>query len=252
MGLTPLRFATYLAPCDRRLYEVVADACGASELVDGGDWRELQAGEIDVAFICSPPVVWLRGAVEPIAAPVLVDARFANRPLYCSDVVVRRGSPFRSLADLKGARWAINESSSWSGYWVTLQRLGSWDFFGEVVTAGFHHRAMGMVARGEVDAAAIDCHVLAVESAAHPSLAESLEIIDTLGPAPTQPVVVRSGLDADARAELTVRLQGLRADTLKPFLVEGFVPPPDYSAIAAVVGPFPPTSDKAGRPPPAR
>jgi len=60
-------------------------------------------------------------------------------------VIVHRDSRFQSLEDLRGARWAINEASSWSGYWVTLQRVGSWDFFGEVVEAGFHEAAMRMV-----------------------------------------------------------------------------------------------------------
>jgi ABC-type phosphate/phosphonate transport system substrate-binding protein len=231
-----LRFATYLAPCNRPLYEFIAEACGASELVEGGDWRELAGGGIDAAFVCSPPLVWLGGAVEAIAAPVLADRRFAGQPLYCSDVVVRREAPFRSLADLEGTRWAVNEKSSWSGYWVTLQRVRSWSFFSEVVTAGFHQRALRMVAKGEVDAAAIDCHVLAVESSLHPGLAAELRVVATLGPAPSQPVVVRSGLAPALKAELRDRLLELRGDTLRRFFVDRFAPAPDYSAIAAVVG----------------
>jgi hypothetical protein len=83
-----LVFATYLAPSVRPLYAFVAEACGAV-LVDGGDWRELAAGEIDAAFVCSPPLVWLEGAVEAIAAPVLTDPRLGGKSLYCSEVVVR-------------------------------------------------------------------------------------------------------------------------------------------------------------------
>ena len=142
--------ATFLAPCNRPLYEHIADACGASELIDGGTWRTLAEGQIDVAFVCSPPLVWLKGAVEAIAAPVLADPRFNGRPLYSSEVVVRSDSPYRSFEDLKGSRWAVNEPSSWSGYWVVLERVGAWSYFREVVEAGFHQRSLRLVAGGEV------------------------------------------------------------------------------------------------------
>jgi phosphonate transport system substrate-binding protein len=231
--------ATYLAPCNRPLYEFVAQACGAAELIDGGDWRELGEGRIDMAFVCSPPVIWLGGAVEPVAASILTDARFDGKPMYCSEVVVNRDSPFHSLEDLRGARWAINEPSSWSGYWVTLQRVGSWDFFGEVVEAGFHEKALRMVASGEIDGAAIDCHVLGVVLRNEPRLAASLRVVETLGPAPSQPVVVRSGLDADAKARTRARLLRLHDPLMREFGVEGFAPAPDYLPIAAVVGAIP-------------
>jgi phosphonate transport system substrate-binding protein len=227
--------ATYLAPCNRRLYEFVADACGATELVDGGDWRELEAGRVDLAFICSPPVIWLDGVVEAIAAPVLVDPRFGGKALYASEVIVNRDSPFRSLEDLRGARWAINEPSSWSGYWVTLERVGSWDFFGEVVEAGFHERALHLVADGKVDGSAIDCHVLGVVLGNDPDLAAKLRVVETLGPAPSQPVVVRGGLDAEIKSQIRERLLGLHGPLMKQFGVESFAPAPDYAQIAAIV-----------------
>ncbi len=231
-----LRAATYLAPCNRPLYEFVAKACGASELIDGRDWRELASGRIDIAFVCSPPVIWLGAAVEAVAAPILTDPRFGGKPLYCSEVIVNRDSPFQSLDDLRGARWAINEPSSWSGYWVTLQRIGSWDFFGEVVEAGFHERALQMVASGEIDGAAIDNHVLGVALRNAPQLAGLLRVVETLGPSPSQPVVVRSGLDPALKERIRERLLRLHDPRMKEFLVEGFAPPPDYSQIAAVVG----------------
>jgi phosphonate transport system substrate-binding protein len=231
-----LRAATYLAPCNRRLYEFVAEACGASELVDGGHWSELASGRNDIAFVCSPPLVWLGGAVEAIAAPILTDQRFDGKPLYSSEVIVNRDSSFESLDDLHGARWAFNEPSSWSGYWVTLQSVRSWDFFGEVVEAGFHERAIRMVADGEVDGAAIDCHVLGVALRQEPRLRERLRVVETLGPAPSQPVAVRSGLEERVKAQIRETLLGLQDPLMREFLVEGFAPAPDYSSIAAAIG----------------
>jgi|SRR5437879_4068856 len=228
----PLLFASYLAPGVRPLYEFVADACGRSRLLIGGDWRELASGVVDAAFVCSPPLVWLDGAVEAIAAPVLREPRFGGRPLYCSEVVVRRDSSYRSLEDLRGSRWAYNEPSSWSGYWVTLARVGRWTYFGDVVAAGSHRRALRMVASGEIDGSAIDCQVLAVELRDHPELADRLRVVDSLGPAPIQPVVVRAGLDPGVKRELQARLLGLRGEVLERYFVERFVLPPDYAPIA--------------------
>ena len=230
--------ATYLAPCNRPLYEFVAGACGATELVVGRDWRELDAGAVDIAFVCSPPVIWLGDAVEAVAAPILTDVRFGGKPLYSSEVVVNSESPFFSLEDLRGRRWAINEPSSWSGYWVTLQRVGSWDFFGEVVEAGFHEAALRMVTEGKIDGAAIDCHVLSQK----PRIAEQLRVIETLGPAPSQPVVVRAGLESEVKTRIRETLLRLRDPLMNEFGVERFVPAPDYSAIADFVGAAPATN----------
>lgn len=153
-------------------------------------------------------------------------------------MVVAAGSPFRSLEDLRGRRWAVNEPSSWSGYWVTLQRVGGWDFFGEVVEAGFHQRSLRMVA-GEVDGSAIDCQVLAVELARHPELAPRLRVVESLGPAPSQPVVLRSSLPRNLKDELRRRLFELRGPILEAHGVERFAPAPDYAEISATIGPPP-------------
>jgi phosphonate transport system substrate-binding protein len=232
----PLLFATYLAPNIRPLYEFAAAACGAGRLVDGVDWRELADGRIDVAFVCGPPLIWLEGAVEAIAAPVLTDPRFEDRPLYSSEVVVGACSVHHSLADLRGARWAYNEPSSWSGYWVTLDRVGSWDYFGEVVAAGSHQAALRMVADGDVDGSAIDAQVLTVELRDHPELAERVRVVETLGPAPIQPVVVRADLDAELKHAVRERLLTLGGAVLERYFVRRFAPAPDYAPIAEALG----------------
>ena len=68
--------------------------------------------------------------------------RYGGRPIYFSDVIVHRDSPFRSFLDLRGHSWAYNEPLSHSGYGITryhLLELGeTGGFFSEVVEAGFH------------------------------------------------------------------------------------------------------------------
>ena len=150
-------------------------------------------------------------------------------------MVVARDASYNSFGDLRGARWAYNEPSSWSGYWVTLAQVGDWSYFGEVVAAGYHRRALRMVAAGEVDGAAIDCQVLAVELRDHPELAQQVRIVDSLGPGPIQPVVVRADLNSEVKGRLQRRLFGLGGAVLERFFVECFAPAPDYSSVGAVV-----------------
>jgi phosphonate transport system substrate-binding protein len=131
--------------------------------------------------------------VQPLAAPVLVGARYGGQPVYFSDVIVHRDSPIRTFAELRGRSWAYNEVYSQSGYGITrfhLTRLGETDgFFGRLVEAGYHERALRLVASGQVDAAAIDSHVLDTYLPSHPDLATEVRIIDSLGPSPIQPIV---------------------------------------------------------------
>ncbi len=169
----------------------------------------------------------------PVAAPVLQGERYGGRPIYFSDVIVRRGSPYRSFLDLRGASWAYNEPLSQSGYGITryhLVRLGeTGGFFGEVVEAGFHSEAIRMVARGEVDGSAIDSQVLAIELRNHPELAEQIRVAEVLGPSPIQPVAVSRRVPHDLREAIGEILVAMADDLpvrerLSEALVERFVP----------------------------
>jgi ABC-type phosphate/phosphonate transport system substrate-binding protein len=80
---------------------------------------------------------------------------------------------------------------------------------------------------------------MAVQLRIHPELGEQLRVVETLGPAPSQPVAVRSELAPAAKEELRSRLLGLRGSTMHDHFVDAFAPAPDYSAIAAVVGTAP-------------
>jgi phosphonate transport system substrate-binding protein len=238
----PLRFATFLAPNLLPLYRFISRCVGErlgrpTELVVGSSYDQLgPETTIDVAFVCGLPYVELvrrRGApLEPLAAPVLAGERYGGRPVYFSDVIVRRDSPFRCFADLRGCRWSYNEPLSHSGYGVTrywLVRLGETDgFFGHVVKAGFHERSIRLVASGEVDASAIDSQVLAVALRDHPELAQRVRVVATLGPSTIQPVVAARRLSPSLRSEIRSVLLELGDDPearrqLAHGLIERFV-----------------------------
>jgi phosphonate transport system substrate-binding protein len=167
-----------------------------------------------------------------VAAPVLEGERYGGRPIYFSDVIVHRDSPFRSFLDLRGRSWAYNEPLSHSGYGITryhLVQMGETNgFFGEVVEAGFHQEAIRMVARGEVDGSAIDSQVLAIELRDHPDLADRLRVVEALGPSTIQPVAVSKRVPEELREAIRGVLVSMAEDPsvrerLAPALVERFV-----------------------------
>ena len=235
-----LRFVSFLAPKLLGFYTFLAERVARSlrcsvEVAVGTSYDDLDAA--DVAVVCGLPYVerTRRGdcPVEPVAAPVVGGARYGGRPIYFSDVIVRRDSPWRAFADLRGRSWAYNEPHSQSGYGITrfvLARDGrAKGYFGRVVDAGWHERAVRLVAAGECDASAIDSHLLALIFRDEPGLASELRVIDVLGPSTIQPVVVSRRLPRPLKSALRRTFLSLADDPaarrpLAAALVERFVP----------------------------
>lgn len=216
----PLRCATFLAPHLFWFYQHITRAIGRRldwpiELTEGTSYSRL--AEVDVAFVCSLPYVEHARFLQPLAGPVLRGSRYRGRPIYFSDVVVRRDSGLRTFADLRGRSWAYNEPQSQSGYGITRYHLASLGetrgFFGCVIQAGWHERALRLVADGQVDGAAIDSHVLETLVADQPRLARDLRIIASLGPSPIQPVVAAKRLPICLRRDLQAALLDLDRDS---------------------------------------
>jgi phosphonate transport system substrate-binding protein len=233
----PIRFATFLAPNMFQVYQFIAASVGErlglrTELFTGTTFDQFEAGQADVGFICGLPYVQLARQspppIELLAAPVLQGERYQGRPIYFSDVIVHRDSPFRSFADLRGRSWSYNDPDSHSGYNVTRYRLVQMGetrgFFGKVVQAGWHQKSIEMVAAGEVDASAIDSQVLAIEVRERPELASRLRVVDALGPSTIQPVVAARQLPESLKADLRAVLLAMEDDpAAREQLAHGFV-----------------------------
>jgi len=235
-----LRVVSFLAPKLLDFYTFLGERVGQSlrcqvEVVAGTSYDELDSAE--VAFVCGLPYVERTQRddcpVEPIAAPVVMGTRYGGRPIYFSDVIVRRDSPCRSFADLRGRSWAYNERHSHSGYGITRFVLAQGGhakgYFGRVVEAGWHERAVGLVAAGECDASAIDSHLLAVMFRDEPGLADQLRVIETMGPSTIQPVAVSRRLPRRVKAKIQRTFLSLADDPaarrpLAAALVDRFVP----------------------------
>ncbi len=220
-----LRFATFLAPNMLRVYQRIVEYVGQqlhvpTDLRVARSKADFGLSKMDVAFICGLPYVRLAqhwpDLTPPLAAPVLQGESYQGRPIYFSDVIVRRDSPFTSFADLRGQRWAFNVDGSQSGYGITRHTLllmgETQGYFSEVVAAGWHEVAIRMVAAGKVDASAIDAQTLAIELANRPNIAERLRVIAALGPSTIQPVIAASRLLLSLREDIRAALLAIGDD----------------------------------------
>lgn len=253
-SVVALRMVSYLAPgLPERLFAVLADHLarwvddGVDLILDvsrsgptPGEERIFRPGGMDLAFICSTSYVWMTRAPTPAvrlagAAWVPVDPRSAGRPVFHADVVTGRRD-IDSIADLAGRVVAYNDESSLSGLVsirLALREAGVPESQVLLVRSGSHAASAGWVRDGEVDAAAIDATVLRRLRRRDPSL-DRLRTVTTLGPFPSQPLVVREGLGPGLLARVRVALLRASADpevaaALREAELLGFAPIADRS-----------------------
>jgi phosphonate transport system substrate-binding protein len=240
-----VRFVNFLSPLLQGTYDTIARYVG-----EGGQYPtvsgvgqtldEFAHGQADVGFLCGLLYVRMREQtvwpVELLAAPVLSGERYQQRPIYYSDVVVRKNSPYTSFQDLRGCRWAFNEEASHSGYNHVvadmLKRGISFPYFGETIKSGSHLNSLHMVLEGEADATAIDSHILDVVLRRDAHVASHVRIVDMFGPSSIPPVVVARRLDPTLKAQIQMALLTMHHDpvvarALQLGGIEHFVPVQD-------------------------
>jgi len=186
-----------------------------------GPWQERERlfdlGSIHILWLCGLPYVhkadsWL----ELLAAPVPQGLRYQGRPIYFSDVVVRRDCRFQKFFDLRGSTLAYNEPRSHSGFNVVRAYLAEFGFregfFGAVLESGAHSVSLDLVMSGRVDAAAIDSTVLEWFTVRRRELADELRVIETIGPSPVPPWVISRRVPEGLRRKLRTLLLGMHGE----------------------------------------
>src|ERR1700694_2790711 len=222
-----IRFATYLAPNLYPTYRYIAHYVGEkvglpTTLTVGHAFDEFAEGQVDVAFMCGLPYVNMADEpscpIELLVAPVLLGERYQHRPVYFSDVVVRRESSSTAFKDLQGCRWAYNQKESHSGWnnvcYSLLERGRTLDYFGELIETGSHQRSISKVLDRQADATAVDSQVLDVLFANDSRVAAELRVIDMLGPSSIPPMVIARRVDADLKRTIVEALLSMHDDPL--------------------------------------
>ena len=205
-------------PFYRQLADYMNQNCSAGvRLVDDASWLDLEKmlddGSADIGFICGLQYLH-KPTLELLAAPVMNGRRYGRRPIYFSDIVVAESSGYRCFGDLAGSTLTYNEPTSHSGcnlirfHMATLGLDAS--FFGRILESGSHQQSLNWILEGSADVYAIDSTVLDVEMNQRPELRAGLRIIETLGPSPIPPAVIRRKTPAPVKRELQEVLLGMR------------------------------------------
>jgi len=205
-----LRFASFLSPVLYDTYAHITQYVGKrlgvpTTLYTGQSLDEFATGQADIGFLCGLLYANMPQPrpIELLAAPIVQGEHYRGKPLYYSDVVVRRASAYDSFDALRGSRWAFNEEASHSGYNIVsyslLMRGKTFDSFGSMLKTGSHLASVQAVLHGKADATAIDSHVLDTWFYQKPELAQQLRVIDMLGPSTIPPIVASTRVDVHTR-----------------------------------------------------
>ncbi len=206
-GLPRSMFAEISAHLGRSLgcessLSVARCGSGPRAAVDDG----FGTGRFDLGWVCAPSMLWLhaRDCVDLVpAGMVLDDPRCQGRPAYVCEVVVRGDHGARGFEALRGEVAAFNDRASLSGFGSLLHATaarGGQGFFGRWLETGSHARSVAAVRTGEAAVAAIDANVWRTIPK------QGLRVLETLGPFPIQPMVVRrGGPDPDVIAAALLR-----------------------------------------------
>ncbi len=245
-------------PATRRFWALVRAGLGRRGIAapaalarpgDAGLWALWEHPRLVLAQTCGLPFrARLAGRVTLVATP---DYGLPDCPPghYRSLLVVRAGDPRGCLADFAGARLAVNDALSQSGWAAVAAHAAALGIaFGAALVTGSHRASAAAVAAGRADLAGIDAVSLALVARWEPGLAARLRVLDRTPPTPGLPLIAAAGADAAAtRAAVAEAVAALVPADRAALMLRGLVaiPAADYTALP-LPPPLPPRPD-AGR-----
>lgn len=190
--------------------------------------------DLGVAFMCGWPLARGIADVIVVAAPIPAHARANGRPVYWTDFVVRRDSPFLTIDDTFGGRLAFTTDDSQSGFNAVRRFLigGTrpdgrplYDaLVGPLVTP---RRSLESVIHGQADVAPVDSYAHSLFGRYAPELAGEVRTIAMSEPTPIPPLVANRATDPAVVEALRGALVASADDAearplLEALLLEGF------------------------------
>lgn len=168
-------------------------------------------------------------------------------------IMVPQDSPARTVANLRGGRFALNSLHSNSGMNLPRRLIADLaqgrPFFGQVIETGGHGASLRLLQAGGADCASIDCMTIAFAQDCQPELVAGLRILAQTPPSPAIPFVTSHTTDAPTLAALKTGLfrmsddpayrgvlDGLRIGRIEPALEQDYRRLLDYEHEAAELG----------------
>ncbi len=192
----------------------------------------LSNGEVDIAFLSTGAYSSYRGA-EPIEMLAMIQTN--NTILYHTYLIVPKDSDIENFSDLEGKTFAFTDPLSYSGrlvidYLLLAQNTTPEKYFSHYFYTYNHDKSIWAVANHLADAASIDSQIYDYMEYTNPHLLEKIKIIAKLNDAPTGPVVIRSSISPEEKAQLQQIFFHMHETenmkiALQDVLIDQFVPP---------------------------
>ena len=175
----------------------------------------LEAGKIDVAFVCGGPYV---DGKEKFGLELLAAPRVDGKTVYHSYVIARKNASINMFDDLKGKTFVFVDPLSNTGKiypdYVLKQAGATPDtYFKEYVYSYAHDTSIRAVAEGFVDAGAVDSLIWNYLDRNGSPYTKQLKIIKVSPPYGIPPVVVRPALDAELKGRIKNVLLSMHSDS---------------------------------------
>lgn len=173
-----------------------------------GTIQAVASNQVDVATMAGEAYANVDAQIGELAAPIMAVRDAEGGMGYYSAIVVKKGSPYRSIRDLKGRSLGYVDFNSTSGYLFPRAQLRNEGidpdtYFGKTSFSGGHTQSVMALENGQFDAAVVmmggGTPETGFTTGAYWTLArrglvkaEDFRIIWTAGPIPTSAIVVRT------------------------------------------------------------
>jgi phosphonate transport system substrate-binding protein len=189
-------------------------------------------GEIDLAFICTGPFAASR---EKFGFEALATPQVRGQPFYQSYLIVPKDSPYQTLEDLRGRVFAFTDPDSNTGamvprFWLAEAGETPESFFSKTIFTYGHDNSILAVAKGLVDAAAVDGHQWEYFERFRPADTSRTRVIRKSQPFGSPPLVASGRLRNEVRSKIQQIMISMHSDPegrriLENLLIERFLAP---------------------------
>jgi phosphonate transport system substrate-binding protein len=237
----------------RELLDYIGKKSGHSvQLIQRKTYDEVDAlfpkGEIDLAFICTGPFAASRDKFGFVA---LATPQVRGQPFYQSYLIVPKDSPYQKLEDLRGRVFAFTDPDSNTGamvprFWLAQLGQTPQSFFSKTIFTYSHDNSILAVAKGLVDAAAVDGHQWEYFERMSPAYTSRTRVIRKSQPFGSPPLVASDRLKDDVRSKIQELVLSMHTDPegkriLEKLLIDRFVVPREewYEPARAMIAGLP-------------
>ncbi|MDR0583307.1 MAG: phosphate/phosphite/phosphonate ABC transporter substrate-binding protein [Treponema sp.] len=175
----------------------------------------MRTGHADIASF--GPVTYVQAVERAGVEAMVIVAPFGDKSQagYTSKIIVKAGSPIKTLQDLRGKTFAFVDPASTSGNYVpTLELMNTFPgmtnedfhtngrFFSSVSFSGRHQNGLQAVINGDIDAAPVASDILEGELSAGRVKESDFVVIHQSPLIPNAPISIRKELPADLKARV--------------------------------------------------